>query len=406
MRDVGESQGHYFIDAAVDMLAEKLNVDPAEFRLKNMRTKKNAVDPVTGYPYTGFGEPEGFQKAMDAFNWKSKWKGYGVPSSVQGTKRRGLGVALVNCAKGSIIPPSTGQIQVDPDGTVTVFTGLTDHGAGGNTAFPLMAAEYLGLTSLDNVRVVQSDTSQTTDSSVTAGSQATRNCGMAFGEAVKDLKKQWFPTVAKKLGVDPNALTFGNDMIFVANDPTKGMSFKDAAALLDGPVKGYGVFHVPEKIAWRVGGAKFVEVEVDVETCYAHVVNLVSGMDIGRVIWWKGAESQVRGGFLGMGIGEALYQELWHDPTTGGYVNPNYHDFRIPTMMEVPDDIVATWEEYVDPVGPFGAKGIGENVLVASSPAISNALSNALGGYRFTRLPIAIEDIVTAVQWMKKEGKL
>jgi CO/xanthine dehydrogenase Mo-binding subunit len=406
MRDVGESQGHFFLESAVDMLAEKLSIDPAQFRLKNMRTKATAVNPVTHYPYTGFGEPEAFSNAMNAFKWNEKWKGYGIASAVNGTKRTGVGLALFNAAKGSIIPPSTGQIQVDPDGTVTVFTGLTDHGAGGNTTFPLMAAEYLGLTSLENMRVVQSDTSLTTNSSVTAGSQSTRNCGMAFMEAVKDLKKQWFPIIAKKLEVQPDTLTFGNDRIFVEGDPNKGLNFKEAASLLDSSIKGYGVFNVPPDVDWRVGGGKFVELEVDTETSYVHVINYVSGLDIGRVIWWKGAQSQVRGGFLGMGMGEALYQELYHDPTMGGYINPNYHDYRIPTMMEVPDNIEATWNEYVDPVGPFGAKGIGENVLIACSPAIANALSNALGGYRFTKLPIGPEDIVAAVQWMKEQGKL
>ena len=149
-----------------------------------------------------------------------------------------------------------------------------------------------------------------------------------------------------------------------------------------------------------------MELEVDIETGAVHVVNMVSGIDIGRVIWWKGAESQVRGGFLGMGIGEGLYQELLHDPTTGSYVNPNYHDFRIPTIMEVPDQIEATWDEYVDPIAPFGGKGIGENVLMGSSPAIANALSNALGGYRFTKLPITREDIMNAVRWMREMKKL
>jgi CO/xanthine dehydrogenase Mo-binding subunit len=406
MRDVGESQGHFFMETGVDMLAEKLSIDPAEFRLKNMRTKQNAVNPLTKYPYTGFGQPEAFMKAMEAFNWRAKWKGYGIPSAVNGTKRSGVGLALLNAAKGSIIPPSTGQIQLDPDGTVTVFTGLTDHGAGGNTTFPLMAAEYLGLTSMDNVRVVASDTSLTTDSSVTAGSQATRNCGMAFMEAVKDLKGQWFPVIAKKLGTDVDALTFGGNRVFVRDDPSNGMSFKDAAGLLSASIKGYGVFNVPQNVEWRVGGAKFVELEVDIETGEVHVINYVSGIDIGRVIFWKGAQSQVRGGFLGMGMGEALYQHLLHDPTTGTYINPNFHDYEIPTIMETPDNIDATWEEYVDPIGPYGAKGIGENVLIAASPAIANALSNALGGYRFTKLPITLEEIVKAVQWMRQAGKL
>ncbi|HVP22436.1 MAG TPA: xanthine dehydrogenase family protein molybdopterin-binding subunit [Conexivisphaerales archaeon] len=406
MRDVGEGQAHFFMEVAVDMLAEKLGIDPVQFRLKNMRTKDTAVDPVANLPYTGFGQPEAFNKAVQAFAWSSKFKGFGVASQVSGTTRRGVGIALLNAAKGSIIPPSTGQIQVSPDGSVTVFTGLMDHGAGGNTTFPLMAAEYLGLTSLDNVSLVQSDTSLTTNSSVTAGSQATRNAGMAFSMAVADLKRQWFPTVAAKLGVSADKLSFSNGYIVSTDDATVKISFKDAAALLTAPVKGVGVFAVPTNKAWRVGGAKLVEVEVDIETGASHVITYVSGMDIGKVIFAKGAESQVRGGFYGMGLGEANFQELLQDPTTGSYINPNFHDFRIPTIMETPDTVIPTWEEYVDPIGPFGAKGIGENVLIAVSPAVANALSNALGGYRFDHLPISREDVMKAIAWAKGANKL
>jgi CO/xanthine dehydrogenase Mo-binding subunit len=406
MRDVGESQGHFIMEVAIDMLAEKLGIDPVEFRLKNMRTKKTAVDPVTGFKYSSLGQPEAFLKAMNAFNWKARWKGWGVPSAVNGSKRRGVGVSLLNAVKGAISPPITGQVEVRPDGKVIFYTGLTDHGAGGNTAYAIMVAEALGLTSLENVTVIHSDTALTTDSGVTAGSRSTRVAGMAALMAVEDLKKQWFPVIASKLGVKPESLVFGDDRIYSRDDPSVGLTFKEAAALLKAPVKGSGVFTPPPRTAYRVGGAKFVELEVDVETGEVKVLEYVSGMDIGRVIFWKGAENQVRGGFYGMGMAEALYQERWNDPTTGGYLNPNFHDFRIPTIREVPDKVVATWEEHVDPIGPFGAKGIGENVLTGVSPAIANALSNALGGYKFTKLPITRKEIIEAIRWMRRVGKL
>ncbi len=403
MRDVGESQAHFFMEVAVDMMAEKLGIDPVQFRLQNMRTSANAVDPVSKLPYTGFGEPGAFNNAVTAFGWSSKFQGWGVASAVSGTVRTGVGIALQNSAKGSIIPPSTGQIQVNTDGSVVCYTGLTDHGAGGNTTFPIMAAEYLGLTSLANVTCVQSDTSLTTSSSVTAGSQSTRNAGMAFSMAAADLKRQWFPIVAAKLGTTASNLSFSNGNI-VSADGTLSISFKDAAALLSAPITGVGVFSVPTNVAWRVGGAKLVELQVDIETGDVHITNYVSGLDIGKVIFAKGAESQVRGGFYGMGMGETLYQELLQDPTTGSYINPNFHDFRVPTIMEVPDAVTATWDEYVDPIGPFGAKGIGENVLIAVSPAIVNALSNALGGQRFDHLPVSRQDIMNAIAKAQEAG--
>jgi CO/xanthine dehydrogenase Mo-binding subunit len=152
-------------------------------------------------------------------------------------------------------------------------------------------------------------------------------------------------------------------------------------------------------------GTKFAEVEVNTDTGAVRVVRFTSSIGIGRVIFAKGAESQVRGGLF-MGIGETLYQELYLDPTTGQQLNPNFHDFRIATMMEVPDQVDALWIEQNDPVAPFGAVGIGEPVLMAVSPAIANALSNALGGYRFRNLPITRADIVAGIQWAKANGKI
>jgi CO/xanthine dehydrogenase Mo-binding subunit len=407
MRDVGESQGHFIMESAVDMLAEKLGVEPSEFRLKNMRTSANAIDPTVGLPYTGTGMPAAFLNATQAFNWASRWKGWGVAESVNGPLRRGIGLAVMNAQKGGPSPPCSGQIQVDPDGTVTAFTGLTDHGAGGNTTFAIFAAESLGLTSLANIRMVQSDTSMNSDASCTNGSQSTYNCGLAFLAAAEDLKRQWFPIVAASLGngASPDQMTFGNDMIYVQNNPSLGMSFTDAAALLSAPIKGVGVVNIPSNVSFRTSGVKIAEVEVDVETADVRVTDYASGLDIGRVIFHKGAESQIRGGAM-MGIGETLYQDTWYDPTTGKAMNPNFHDFRVPTIMETPDNITVTWEEYVDPVGPWGAKGIGEPSLISVSPAIANALSNALGGYRFTKLPITRQDIVAAIEWMTRNGKL
>jgi len=144
---------------------------------------------------------------------------------------------------------------------------------------------------------------------------------------------------------------------------------------------------------------------VNTDTGAVRVVHFTSCIGIGRVVFPKGAESQVRGGLF-MGIGETLYQELYLDPTTGRQMNPNFHDFRIATMMESPDQVDALWVEQNDPVAPFGAVGIGEPVLMAVSPAIANALSNALGGYRFRTLPITREDVVAGIQWAKANGKI
>jgi CO/xanthine dehydrogenase Mo-binding subunit len=414
-RDVGESQCHFMMEAAVDMLAEKLGIDPVTFRLNNMRTKANAVDPVTHLPYSVLTQPDTFNAGVKAFNWSSKFQGYGTPSSVSGTKRRGVGMALMNGNKGAGFGPSSGQIQVNPDGSVVIYCGSCDQGAGTHTTAQIMGAEAIGLTSLDNVTYISADTSVNTDCGVTAGSQGTIVSGLGQITAAADLGKQWFPIVAAKLakGTLASNLAFGNNTIYDKTNPSNSMTFKAAAALLTAPLTGHGIGSglIRFDLTRRVPGVKIVEVEVDTETADVRVVNYVGAMDPGRVIFPTGANSQSQGGFVGLGIGQALFEETLNDPNTdlnysGRVMNPTLLDFKVPTIMQTPDTALPVWNEGIDPAGPYGAKGIGELCLISSAPAIANALSNALGGYRFTSTPIRKEDIVAALQWMQSQGKL
>ncbi len=414
MRSVGEEQGHFLLESAMDELAHKLNMDPVQFRLKNMRQGPNAADPFSKLPYSTIAQPQALQQASQAFGWTSLWKGWGVPSSVNGTKRVGVGVCIQNAAKGAPFPPSTSQVQVDPDGTVTVYSGLTDHGAGGNTTLPILASEALGLTSLANVKIIQSDTKYTTNSSVTAGSQTTHNSHSLL-YAVEDLKNQWFPIVATKIGASAANLAFKNNTIYDTTNPSNSISFNDAAALLTASLKGYGVWNIPSNVAIRSTGARLAQVEVDVETGVVHVLSHTFALGLGRTIFYKGAVHQMMGGSV-MGVGSAFFEELLVDPsqnitptpgypTSGSWLNPNYHDYQIPTIMENPDTANVIPIENIDPTGPFGATGIGENTIIAADVSYINALSNALGGYRFHKTPVRIEDVVAAIQWMQANGK-
>ena len=166
--------------------------------------------------------------------------------------------------------------------------------------------------------------------------------------AAQELGNQWFPIVAAKLapGTQASNLAFGNNTIYDTTNPSNSMSFKDAAALLTQPLKAYGngtpVVLAGFSKTHRVTGAKLAEVEVDIETADVRVVNSVSALDIGRIMWYKGAQAQNEGGFIGPGIGAGLYEETIHDTTTGlnwsgSYLNPNYNDNKVPTIMETPD---------------------------------------------------------------------
>jgi len=330
-----------------------------------------------------------------------------------GKKLRGIGIGCTSGAKGSLSAPDTGQIQVDPLGNISIFTGGTDHGGGGMTTLPIIALEAIGQTSFADTTLYASDTSVTTDTGVTAGSRMTRNGGIGLVAAAKDLANQWFPIVAAAMPAGTKAanLAFGNNTIYDTTNPSNLMTFKAAAALLKAPLKGNGTFTPPTKTAYRIGGTRICEVEVDVETGDVHIVDVVNNLAIGRVINAMGAEAQMQGGFIGQGQGMALYEETIPDSSSGlnlsgRFVNPNYLDQKASTIMQAPDRALAHFVEYVDPYGPFGAVGMGENSQMNAVAAILNALSNALYGYRFTKIPVRREDIVYALEQLKAAGKI
>ncbi len=450
MRDVGESQAGFMIETAVDMLAEKYGMDPVQFRLQNMKTayyvdntttpptvyNDTAFDPTTGYPFSSFGQPEHLLLAANSgnFNWKARWKGWGVPSAVvtnsgetvgTGLKLRGIGVALTSGNKGSLRAPDTGQIQVLPSGAVNIYSGIMDHGGGGPTAIPMIGAEAIGLTLKqygnsvstpgNGVTAYMSDTSLTTDSGITAGSAGTRNMGLGMTAAAANLGSQWFPLIAAKLapGTKATNLAFGggtsgqpSGIIFDTTNPSNQMTFQAACALLPtAGLKGLGNYTPPAHTAYRVGGTRFVEVEVDTETADVRVIDFVGGLGLGRVIFPLGAEAQAQGGFI-VGASAALFDEVIPDSSTGLkysglYLNPNYLDLKVASIYQTPNRNMPIYVEQVDPYAPFGAVGIGENSQMSTEVVVLNALSNALGGYRFTKYPVRKEDIVTALQWVK-----
>jgi len=246
----------------------------------------------------------------------------------------------------------------------------------------------------------------------------TRNGGMGQVAAAANLASQWFPLLVPKLAAGTKAanLAFGggdsgqpSGIIYDTTNPKNQMTFAAACALLPAAgLTGNGTYTPPAKTAYRVGGTKICEVEVDVETADVRVIDYVGALGLGRVIFGLGADAQNQGGFLGLGVGESFYEQSLNDSSTGlkysgGTLNPNYLDNKIPTIYQAPERALSLWSEYKDAYGPFGGVGIGENTLLAAIPTILNALSNALGGYRFTKVPVRKEDIVTALEWLKNQ---
>jgi xanthine dehydrogenase molybdenum-binding subunit len=294
--------------------------------------------------------------------------------------------------------PLSGMVRVNTDGTVNVMTGATEIGGGQKTTMAMIAAEELGVP-FEAVSVVSGDTDETTDTGTTSGSRQTITGGTGVKLAAADAKNQLLEVAAVELKADKKDLSIRGGMIYKQGDP-KGTPLEQIASKAPGGVIfGRGVMKIPLDIFTNTFAADIAEVEVDTRTGAVKVLKIVAASDVGRAINPLTAESQLDGGVI-LGVGFGLAEEQMLNKATGICVNPNHLNYKIPSIKDIPTEIVPILVESVDKVGPFGAKGIGEPVCSPPAPAIANAIYNAIG-VRFTELPISNRAILTSLKSAK-----
>jgi xanthine dehydrogenase molybdenum-binding subunit len=382
MRCVGHPQGTFAQEVHMDIIAEKLGMDPVEFRLKN-HVRLEDGDQFKKIPFTSNGLRECIERGAETFQWKQRWQ---KPASSAGPVKKGVGVAIHGCTHGRMPPgmPLSGMVRVNADGTVNVMTGATELGGGQRTTMAMIAAEELGVP-LSTVSVVSGDTESTTDTGTTSGSRQTITGGTGVKLAAADAKNQLLDVAATDLKANKKDLTIRNGMVYVAG-AEKGVPLGQIAANAPGGVIfGRGVMKIPTDIFTHTFAVDFAEVEVDIRTGEVKVLKIVAASDLGRTINPLTASSQIEGGVM-LGVGFGIAEEQLLDKPTGICVNPNHLDYKVPSIKDVPE-IVPIMVESIDKVGPFGAKGLGEPPCSPPAPAIANAIYNAIG-VRFTELPI------------------
>ncbi len=402
MRCVGHPQATFAQEVHMDIIAEKLGMDPVEFRLKNYARLEDG-NPFRKLPFTSNGMKECIERGAETFQWKQR---RGQVASASGPVKRGIGFAIHACGHGGMTAggPCSGMVRVNSDGTVNVMTGASEIGGGQKSTMAIIAAEELGVL-LEDVSVTSADTDATTDTGTTGGSRQTITGGTGVKLAAADAKAQLLEIAAAELKADKKDLTIRDSMVYRSGsdkdkDKAKGVLLEQIAAKAPGGVIwGRGVFKIPNNLFFHTFAAEFAEIEVDTRTGAVKVLKLVAAHDLGRAINLLGAENQIEGGAIqGMSFGLSETQIL--DKSTGICVNPSHLNYRLLTIKDVPE-IVPIIVESVDPVGPFGAKGIGEPPYSPPAPAIANAIYNAIG-VRFKELPISNRDVLEA---MKKQAK-
>ena len=379
----------------LDELALKLDFDPLEFRIKNALT--NETPTVTGQI---MGDGVGYKECLEAFvlPWKQARRDAEVFNANSKRLKRGVGIAgmFYGCGNTSLPNPSIIRIGIKPSGRVALHQGAVDIGQGSNTVITQIAADALGLP-LTNFELISADTDITPDCGKTSASRQTFVTGKAAELAGRKLRQE----ILRFTNASPESVLKISDKKIIVNDTSLVREIDLAELALD--EFGYvlcaeGKFDPPttpldengQGIPYAVYGygAHMAEVEVDTSLGTVRVLKIIAAHDVGRAINPVLVEGQIEGG-IAQGIGMALMEEFI--PGRG----ENLHDYLIPTIGDVPP-IKTILIECASSVGPFGAKGIGEQALIPTAPAIFNAIHHATG-VRVRRAPATPDRLRAAI---------
>ena len=368
-RAPGHTEGAFGLECAMDALARELAIDPLELRRRNYADH----DQDKSRPYSHKALDACYDQGAERFGWKKSR----AARRETGRLRRGVGMSSVVWGAGGG-PPAYATVRINRDGTIEVLTGAQDLGTGARTVLAQIAAEVLGA-KLGDVRTILGDTERLPYASNSWGSITTASVGPAVRVAAEEARDALFDAAAGVLGTEPSDLE-AHDGEIHAKSTDKCVLIRDVCEKLgDVMIIGQGSRGPnPDKTAIAAFAAQFAEVEVDVETGHVRVLRIVAAHDSGRIINPTLAESQLEGGII-QGLGYALFEERALDERLGLPLNPTMHDYKVPTMSDVPA-IDAFFVDSADPVANhIGAKGLAEPPIIGVAPAIANAVADALG---------------------------
>lgn len=418
-RGHGSVQPRFAFEVMCDILAEKLLMDPIEFRLKNKAKEQQAT--VNGQRIGSLGLEEVLKKVAHDSRWYERYKK--LPFG------QGLGVATSMYISGTNypvypndMPQSSVLVRIDRSGLVHIFSGASDIGQGSNTVLAHIASEELGV-SFEQIRITSGDTDLTPVDLGAYSSRVTLMMGLAAQEALRKARREIAHAVAQVLNADqnkardfsikPKELIFSGQRVFVTHDPKKGMSFYEACILAES-LRGSLVFSGDYRTKARGGDyrggaigaspaysctAHVAEVSVDKETGIINIQKIYVAHDCGRAINPLLVSGQMEGSTY-MGAAEVTLEHFITDEEEGArrgmLIGPSLLDYKIPTTLDTPT-IEASIIEKPDQNGPYGAKEAGEGPLHSTIPAIANAVYDAIG-IRLFSLPFTPAKVREAIK--------
>ena len=404
---------HWGLEQIMDRLAEEIKMDSAEFRIKNCVRTDDEI--VSGMKMTPINLEDCIKKAAEAINWGKQEEPTGP------NKKRGKGIAIM--WKAPAMPPNPGSaavVRFNEDGTLNVEVGGQEIGQGSFTVAAQIAAETLGVP-YESVTVSSPlDTKYSPYEWQTVASRLTWSMGNAVKKAAQDARIQILETAADHWDEDPEDLTISDGMVISFKSEREqpldkmvvyGLPNEDFEGWKGGPVVGRGHFMPtyvtnldPETgqgtraVVHYTVGAQAIDLEIDLETGQLEVLNIASVYDVGKAINPDLIKTQIEGGAVhGM---SSAYEALKFNEA-GEVLNPSFVDYRIATIADIPRKIHGDYVETPIDDGPWGARGVGEHVMVQTAPAIANALYDAVG-IRFSDLPLSADKIYLALEDQKK----
>ena len=409
-RGAGRPESTYFIERAVDLLAAELKMDPMEFRRKNFI-------PKDAFPYTTgggvsydsgdyepalnraleIGDYPALRREQERLRQEGRYLGIGFSTYVEIS---GLGPSAALPAGGWEV----GEVRVERTGKVTVYTGVSPHGQGQGTAFAQIVAEEFGV-GIDDVTVIHGDTAQVSAGIGTFGSRALVLGGSAIVMSVEKIKEKAKRFAAHEMEARPEDMVFDHGRIYVEGKPDSALTLAEIATLAYNatnlpPDTEPGLeatsYFEPENFTFPFG-TQIAVVEVDAESGKIDLQRFISVDDCGNVINPMLVEGQIQGG-VAQGISQALFEEAVYDEE-GQLLSGSLMDYNVPTADQFPnfelDRTVTT-----TPVNPLGAKGVGEAGTIGATPAVVNAVVDALApfGVRHIDMLLRPEKIWRAMQ--------